>query len=602
MCLLSLAVSATVPSLTPRVSVKQADGTTLSLLRCRTNQLVYYVTTDGLAVLETSPGVYEYAETNDNGTLTATGILAHDPAQREVGETFRASLEKDVVLNHAEKFKTEFSTKQNFMDPLAYSQSGDGLCVYGQSLNEAGRGIGTVHSQDSTRIPVLLVEFSDLKMKETTTIKAVQDMLTKEGYSDSFGSVGSVRDYFISQSQGMFDPKFEVLAKITMDESYAYWGKDGEDGSLDVNTKAFVQKAIEKAQDAGVDFKQYIKNEKTFYGQQGYGDYGVPLVCIMYAGQGEHRMTDSDAANHFWPHFSAYYNNVGNVKIKGYFIGNETVKPNAWTENLEGIGVFTHEFGHALGIPDWYNTAGESQTAHTPSYWSVMDSGSYNGNGGYAPVGYTAYERILCGWQNYRVLNSNVPEQVKLYSYLDPNKPADADVALVMRNPNLRTEYYVLENRQYKFGDWYPATMGAGMLVNHIDFNYNSWQQVTVNNTLTRYRNDIIPADGTWQSTPGWGGYKGDLFPGSKKITQLTDTSTPQAAVCNMGTKLMSQPLLNISMTDGVVSFDYMEDFTAINTPVKAEKTVSGTYDLQGRRVNDVKNGIYIIDGKKVVK
>ena len=605
--LLTLGVSATVPSLTSWQTVKQADGTSLNLLRCHTNKLVYFTTTDGLAVLETSPGVYEYAETNDKGTLTPTGVLAHNPSQRKTGEALRASMKQDVDVNHINKFKTEFSMKDaDFSDPFAYTDSGDGLCTYGQSLNYAGRGIGTVNSQGQTRIPVLMVEFSDLKFQPTTTIQAVQDMMTKVGYTDQYGSVGSVRDYFLSQSEGKFEPQFEVLTKITMDESYKYWGKNGDDGSLDVMCKEFVMAAIQKAMAAGVDFKPYVKNEKTYFGQQGYGDTGVPLVCIMYAGEGEHRMNGDDADYHFWPHFSAYYANVGNggnyVKVKGYFLGNEIQSVNAFTKRIEGIGVFTHEFGHALGIPDWYNTAGLSAVAHTPCYWSVMDSGSYNVNGGYVPVGYTAYERILCGWQKYRVLDKTKPEHIELYSYMDPAKPEGCDVALVMRNPSLKSEYYVLENRQFKFGKWYPSTMGAGMLVNHVDFNYTAWQSVTVNNTLTRYRNTIIPADGTWQGNPDWGGYKGDLFPGRNNVTSLTDTSTPQAADCNMGTQKMQQPLYNIKMMDGVVSFDYMQDLTAIQTPTTNTSANKRTYDLQGRRVNGTQKGIYVVDGKKVIK
>ena len=53
----------------------------------------------------------------------------------------------------------------------------------------------------------------------------------------------------------------------------------------------------------------------------------------------------------------------------GYWIGDYTVE----AEN-GGLGVFAHEFGHDLGLPDFYDTnAGENSTA----FWTLMSSGSW---------------------------------------------------------------------------------------------------------------------------------------------------------------------------------------------------------------------------------
>ena len=57
----------------------------------------------------------------------------------------------------------------------------------------------------------------------------------------------------------------------------------------------------------------------------------------------------------------------------GFWIGDYTVEP----EN-GGLGVFAHEYGHDLGLPDYYDTnGGENGTA----FWTLMSSGSWLGHG-----------------------------------------------------------------------------------------------------------------------------------------------------------------------------------------------------------------------------
>ena len=77
-----------------------------------------------------------------------------------------------------------------------------------------------------------------------------------------------------------------------------------------------------------------------------------------------------------------------------------------------GMGVFCHEFGHALGLPDFYNTDPAVTLSRNPfGYWSIMDAGPYVNNAN-APIGYTAYERSYLGWLKLKELTS--PQTVKL--------------------------------------------------------------------------------------------------------------------------------------------------------------------------------------------
>jgi M6 family metalloprotease-like protein len=44
-----------------------------------------------------------------------------------------------------------------------------------------------------------------------------------------------------------------------------------------------------------------------------------------------------------------------------------------------GIGTFSHEFGHVLGLPDYYATDGSEH--FTLDKWHIMDAGAYLNNG-----------------------------------------------------------------------------------------------------------------------------------------------------------------------------------------------------------------------------
>ena len=101
---------------------------------------------------------------------------------------------------------------------------------------------------------------------------------------------------------------------------------------------------------------------------------------------------------------------LGGVRIgeSDYWIGDYTVEP----EN-GGVGVFAHEFGHDLGLPDLYDTSGNTGGAeNSTGFWTLYSSGSYGSTGmpadgiGSKPIPMSAYEKIFLGWSNYQLVGS----------------------------------------------------------------------------------------------------------------------------------------------------------------------------------------------------
>ncbi len=83
----------------------------------------------------------------------------------------------------------------------------------------------------------------------------------------------------------------------------------------------------------------------------------------------------------------------------GVWVGDYTIQP----EN-GGLGVFAHEYTHDLGLPDLYDTSGNTGGAeNNTGFWSLMSSGANIGDGGRNGIGddptdLTAWELYQLGW------------------------------------------------------------------------------------------------------------------------------------------------------------------------------------------------------------
>ena len=406
---------------------------------------------------------------------------------------------------------------------------------------------------------VILVNFSDQQFRYTR--EDFERMLNVSGYSEN-GGVGSARDYFIASSDSIFSPIFDCYGPVTLSRNSAYY---------DQHTGAMIVEACNRVSDElGVDMAQYDTNN----------DGRLDNVFVYYAG---HNEAEGGASTTIWPHRSVVQSGdrVDGKLIYDYACTSE-LRGSAGT-SMCGIGTFCHEFGHVLGLPDYYDTS-DGSDQYTVGSWDIMCSGSYNGNGKTPPT-YTAGERFELGWVTPVQLTD-----AGVYT-LEPIENGKKQIYLIAKEPhNLSwesaspNEYWLLENRQNVGWDRHGTSLpGTGLLIWHVDYSASAWGNNSPNNSIP-LRYDIEEAGGVR-------GYAAasDPFPGSKNVT----TFTP---MLHNGT-IVEQPLTDITEVDKNIVFTFKSNgftFVPAELPVIQSTYNSDTKKAQtpGYKVHIVGNSL----------
>ena len=370
---------------------------------------------------------------------------------------------------------------------------------------------------------IVLVSFSDNAF--TNTRDEVHKLMNQEGYNYN-GATGSARDYFISQSSGVFSPTFDVVGPVTLQFPTRYYGGNLPNGS-DRNAGTMIFAAVQAASRQGLaNLADYDLD----------GDGIADMVYIIYAGKGE---ADGGSEDTVWPHMSSLqgdpqfaYQEIGGKRIGLYACSAEQRGDGTFS----GIGTFCHEYGHCLGLPDIYDVSYSG--GYGMGRFDIMSQGSYLNNGN-TPPNYSGFERASLGWLQYK--EADRAQHVALA----PIGTGNTAYRLSSANPN---EYFVLENRQMEGWDTYLPT--RGLLITHIDYDRNAWDNNAVNTDPDHQRVKLMAADNVWNYST----MTGDLYPGLLNNTSFTDTSIPSSRLWDGS--LLGKPVTNIAMSGNTVSFD----------------------------------------------
>lgn len=386
-----------------------------------------------------------------------------------------------------------------------------------------------VPSQGVVRVPVILLNFTDLSFTMDNPQGNFSDFYTGAGGTNA-NSTGSVRDYFMYASDSLLDLQFDVYGPYTVSKTMAYYGENTS-SNHNKNVDELIAEAAKLADADGVDFALYDNNN----------DGKVDNLSVIVAGYNE---AEGGPANSIWPHYSGVYNSdsYSGKRISKYLVISEYCGSGG--KQQAGIGTYCHEFGHALGLPDLYDTQNSSR--YTVGTWDIMCAGSYNNNG-CTPPSYSAFERFAMGWL--------MPTQlVEKGDYcLEPLLESNSAYLIAANEHNLSSmspspnEYFLLENRQAIGWDANTdALVGTGMLVSHITFNSNTWNKNTFNNgKILGY--SIV---GAYDTNPNKSTAM-DVFPGQKTVTSWLP-------ILNDKTQLIDQQLHNIKeRSDLTIRFSY---------------------------------------------
>jgi immune inhibitor A len=352
----------------------------------------------------------------------------------------------------------------------------------------------------------------------------------------------------------------------------------------DAHTGEFIRDLL-KAADDQVDFSKYAENGE------------VPNIFVVHEGTGAEFSRDpAQFWSHKWSLLSALYYGkyyetgktadayagmsqgewinktvVEDMTYDGVVVNNYNIQPgiggnvagydmatNGYKDELKQgpypaqTGVYAHEFGHALGLPDFYDTL---YTSEGVGNYSMMAGGSwmrypnapaYSGN---SPTHFDPFSKIFLGWVNPVEVK---PEDNAREITLPPINNATADNGIVkMEVPGSNgTEYFLFENVQQEGFNKGLVRQGEdshGLVAWHVDeniinlyqtagfrpnnvenwmnkrFQYNQSQTASDGTVVTHYGLSVLQSDGNYDLEKNVNrGDSGDFFKTGDKLTPVS--------------------------------------------------------------------------------
>jgi len=281
----------------------------------------------------------------------------------------------------------------------------------------------------------------------------------------------------------------------------------------------------------------------------------VDAIMIVFPGTGADE--DGEDSGHILPHMSILRNNEGTAYYSGSFDGvifsEYVVCPEKGKVGnqyfIRPIGVYAHEFGHTLGLPDLYDRS-EEDASEGVGEWCLMGSGSWNGTDGDTPSHMSAWCKYKLGWVDPIILTDTANLELQ---NIEEN---DGQIYKIYADGYQWNEYFLLENRQLAGFD--SQQNGSGLLIYHIDenqfFGMNDLFGAGINNDNYMHKLvDIEEADGDDDlDNSSNRGDSGDPYPGSSNNNNFNTLTSPDNK--NYSGISSSVEFSNIEEENGVIT------------------------------------------------
>jgi immune inhibitor A len=449
--------------------------------------------------------------------MTAPAAVGRSPASDEVRDGQQAA--------HHDNLPDPLSTRQADLKKIALEAKLNGKAAgrthevaNGQYVELAREGEGALwtvlgefadYPHNSMPEPDRAVNNTDIWVADFDR-DYYMDML----FDDAPGA-NSMRNFYIEQSSNRYTVHGDVSDWIPVGNHLIY------DDNPDSNVWLFLRDSLNGWYDAQIaagrtpaQIDAYLADFDVWdrYDYDEDGDFDEPDGYIdtfqsVHSGEGEEAGGGALGAEAIWSHsWYAFYgdegvtgpdfNKLGGIQVgdSAYWVGKYTIQP----EN-GGVGVFAHEYGHDLGLPDLYDYYGENGTG----FWTLMSSGSWMDEGedtiGNAPSHMGAWEKFQLGWLNYEVARSGQKSVHKLGPMEFNTKQAQGLFVVLPQKPvtiNIATPYA---------GSYFYFSGSANNLRNTIGAGATLTAKVNYGIEVGfDYANVIVSTDGgaTWQTVP----------------------------------------------------------------------------------------------------
>ncbi|MCL6572243.1 MAG: immune inhibitor A [Bacillus sp. (in: Bacteria)] len=263
--------------------------------------------------------------------------------------------------------------------------------------------------QKKGKLLTLMVEYSDFahnNISSNETNNFYTDYNTEHFEAMIFGNEGtykgpngedqvSQKQFYEEQSGGTYTIEGQAFGWLPVPGTAAYYGADmtsgGHDNVKPGGSSQLVKDAYKAAIAAGVPLEDYdledshdLDGDGNFWEPDGLVDH----LQIIHSGMGQEAGGGSLGDNSIWSHRSAVFYDLDGLGIGKPGFYDYTVMPEDGS-----TGVFAHEYGHDLGLPDEYDTI-YSGAGEAIEYWSIMASGSWAGKiPGAEPTGFSPFAK-----------------------------------------------------------------------------------------------------------------------------------------------------------------------------------------------------------------
>jgi immune inhibitor A len=289
--------------------------------------------------------------------------------------------------------------------------------------------VGTGRDNNTFWVPDFNVEHYEklLFSEEGITDRVRTDLTGPDGQPGIDISGYTLRNYFLENSGGTYDLTGTVVDWLTLPHSEAWYGADSCDAGVasmvgHPDNPLGVQQSVKDAVDALNARESDFPWDEFDTDDDGVVDH----LVFAHAGVGEEGGGGPEGTYAIWSHSADLMPAAGgyvactggttgcdpdhDIRVLNYIMQPEDA----------GLGVFAHEYGHDLGLPDLYDVVGSGSA--DPEFWDLMNTGSHSGPIFQAiPSHMGIWDKWVLGWADPVIMDTaDKPRTIKIGQISNP--------------------------------------------------------------------------------------------------------------------------------------------------------------------------------------